>query len=322
MDIQLFREFIEIACCNSISDAARNLYMTHQTLSAHLKIIERELGHDLLVRGSAHGLTPLGVMFLEAANDIVGRYDLLRDRMRTYEKTQEGTVRFISYDTTPFISLLHETGTRVAEEYPLIKLEFVIDNDKSPQNLVLEDKVDIAFAAHIGSTPFPNEDFVQQFDFLELTAYRDDLYFIIPENSALFEINDLTLDKLMKEEFAVATYNNKSFLLESFEKFCFEQGFVPRTRYVSASNAAEFFLLFGGTSLLFCSGTYFNSLVYRDTILSSARVAHLQDRDYSMRAYAFWSKESRNPALPLVVEQLMQANEKVEGTINTSQAAV
>lgn len=76
MNIDVLREFAEVARQQSFSKAAHGFYLSQPTLSKHIAALEAEVGSALILR--AHGkvsLTPAGEVFLEGATRILGEFD-------------------------------------------------------------------------------------------------------------------------------------------------------------------------------------------------------------------------------------------------------
>lgn len=81
MTIQNLRYIIEIARCNSISKAAKSLFMTQSAISAAVKETEDELGIQIFNRTS-HGVTLTfdGEEFLVYCKEIVAKMDYVQNR--------------------------------------------------------------------------------------------------------------------------------------------------------------------------------------------------------------------------------------------------
>ena len=78
MKLEQFAQVVEIAKTGSFSKAAENLLMSQPGLSASVKLLERELGADLFVRGKKGvELTAVGSNFVSQAKQILGQVDNL-----------------------------------------------------------------------------------------------------------------------------------------------------------------------------------------------------------------------------------------------------
>ena len=80
MDIEYFREFLEISKSDSISQTAKDLYRSQSALSRHLQALETDFGAQLLVRtGNSVELTPEGEVVRDLAATIVHKYDYVKE---------------------------------------------------------------------------------------------------------------------------------------------------------------------------------------------------------------------------------------------------
>lgn len=77
--IRILEEFVELAKTGRLSTAARNLFMSPSTLSAHIASLEKNLGCTLFERGSGMTLTAKGDLALEHAQRILFEYEGLRN---------------------------------------------------------------------------------------------------------------------------------------------------------------------------------------------------------------------------------------------------
>lgn len=76
MDIDVLREFVEVAEQQSFSNAAKKLYLSQPTLSKHVAALEAELGSSLIQRTRSNvSLTPAGEIFLGGAKRILSDLD-------------------------------------------------------------------------------------------------------------------------------------------------------------------------------------------------------------------------------------------------------
>lgn len=101
MTIQNLRYIIEIARCNSISKAAKSLYMTQSAISNAVKETEAELGIQIFHRTS-HGVTLTfdGEDFLPYCKEVVAKMDYIQNRYQN--RGASGTSFSVSCQHLPF----------------------------------------------------------------------------------------------------------------------------------------------------------------------------------------------------------------------------
>lgn len=74
MELAQLEMFAAVARAKSYSEAARQLYISHSTLSRAVSALEEELGVKLLVRGNrVEELTPAGLVLLEESERLLAQ---------------------------------------------------------------------------------------------------------------------------------------------------------------------------------------------------------------------------------------------------------
>lgn len=124
--------FLKIAELGSISAAARELFISQQSLSEHLHKLEEEVGTSLFYRERPIRLTEAGIRFKEGAEVMVYQHDkMLSDISKIVGKEKNHlTIGISAYQSPPFLS-------------DLIK-RFTMHNDKCSISVVKRRPNDIA----------------------------------------------------------------------------------------------------------------------------------------------------------------------------------
>ena len=79
MDIVLLREFLAVAQCRNMTEAAKHLHFSQSTLSGHMKCLEQEMGATLLNREKPLRLTGAGAALVRHASVVVAQYEIMLD---------------------------------------------------------------------------------------------------------------------------------------------------------------------------------------------------------------------------------------------------
>jgi DNA-binding transcriptional LysR family regulator len=96
-DLQLIREFVQIANCGSISAAAKVLSMAQPTLSRHLAALETQIGSPLMRRDThTMSLTEAGRILLADARELLNLADRMGSRLRSERQSLRGHLRIVS----------------------------------------------------------------------------------------------------------------------------------------------------------------------------------------------------------------------------------
>lgn len=95
MDLRTLRYVTTAVRLESITKAAEQLHIAQSAVSRAIKLLEDELGVELLVRHT-HGVraTPEGLKFVQSAETLLAAAKQLRDEMRSQSAAPTGPIRF------------------------------------------------------------------------------------------------------------------------------------------------------------------------------------------------------------------------------------
>ena len=121
MDIRVLGYFLAVAREESITKAAEQLHMTQPPLSRQLMDLEKELGKQLLIRGSKKvTLTEDGMLLRKRAEEMVDLMEKTKAEITASDETISGNV-LIGGGETEAISILAQAAKDLQNEYPLIR---------------------------------------------------------------------------------------------------------------------------------------------------------------------------------------------------------
>lgn len=117
MNFLNIKYFMAIAEEQSISAAARKLFVSQQSLSEHLKKLESEIGVPLFNRETPLSLTVAGECFFEGGKELLSAYDRMLANIDnvTTKRRSKITIGISTYDVPPF---LPDLLMRFSEKYP------------------------------------------------------------------------------------------------------------------------------------------------------------------------------------------------------------
>ena len=118
MYINQVEAFVNVVRYKSFSQAARKLYLSQPTISAHIKSLESELGVQLLVRTTKDViLSDAGKIFYEYALELIHIRDVACIKMKSYTKEVKGNLR-LAASTVPAHYILPRLLTGVRKSNP------------------------------------------------------------------------------------------------------------------------------------------------------------------------------------------------------------
>ncbi|MEI7058198.1 LysR family transcriptional regulator [Nocardioides sp. CCNWLW239] len=150
MEIGQLRYFVAVVDHGSFTAAAQRLHVSQSGISAQLAKLERELGHDLLVRGPRNvRLTHAGETLLPRARDAIRAIEGVRQSADELSDLIHGHVRLgmIAGCTIPgFLDAV----AAFHREHPGVSVELVEDTSDRLQQRTSAGELDLALISHAG----------------------------------------------------------------------------------------------------------------------------------------------------------------------------
>lgn len=153
MDIKQLGYFVAIAEEGSISAAAKKLHISQPPLSHQLKLLENELGVQLVERGARRiALTDAGVILYKRANSILELTDAAVRELNDFSEKPNGTLR-LGTTSSSDPALLKKRMVEYTAAYPSVHFEIHEGNTFQLIELLASGVIEIAIAR----TPFHAE---------------------------------------------------------------------------------------------------------------------------------------------------------------------
>ena len=191
MNLKQLEAFVQVAELGSFSKAAKVLYLTQPTVSAHISALEKELNARLFVRNTKEvKLSEQGKRLYQHARQMI---DLETEIMGLFTKDvkKEEKCVTIATSTIPAQYLLPGILAKLREKYPHEQFKITESDSANVAQQVAGHLVDIGFTGavmekkHCKYVPF----------------YRDELVIIMPNTEKYQEIRqrEQTLDWILAE---------------------------------------------------------------------------------------------------------------------------
>ena len=215
MDIKLLTEFVVLAENGNFMDAAEELFISQSTLSKHIMLIEKELGHILFDRSTRHvRLSEEGKIFLPYAMKIVKLQDEYTKALR--ESTSAGA-RIITLASTS--QMVHYSVIEALAQYKHAnrsdKLNVIIEPHKNLKKLLLQHKCDFAWIGEVSSE-------TEDDSFVRLPFLDDPMVALFPTRYAPLSKQSVSMHEL--EEYSIVMQDNSSVEQQIFIDACKEKG--------------------------------------------------------------------------------------------------
>ena len=89
MLLRQMKYFLAVADCKSFSEAAEQCYISQSAISQQMKVLEDELGAELIKRSNRRfQLTDIGEYFYSRSKEIVKETEALKEQIRKMQSTQ------------------------------------------------------------------------------------------------------------------------------------------------------------------------------------------------------------------------------------------
>ncbi len=138
------RCFVTVAEKQSISKAARELYISQPAMSAHMNAIESELGAQLLVRGRQTHLTSVGEVVLHGFRDILAAYEQLESDVVDAQEREYGSLTVGFHGPVNWLGVA-DLLAEFRRKHPESQLHVLIDTWANLLLQLQEGAIDLAF---------------------------------------------------------------------------------------------------------------------------------------------------------------------------------
>ena len=170
MDLKQLEAFVYVVKFNSFSKAAKYIYLTQPTVSAHIRALEKELGIQLLVRSTKEvHPTKMGMQLFHQAVNILSLRDRAVQSMKRADKDTKGDIRLIA-SSVPAQYLLPQMIADFHEQYPQV----VIHVDQTDSGKIAENMDGCFYDFGISGMKLTSSKYMQT------PFYQDSMVFVYP----------------------------------------------------------------------------------------------------------------------------------------------
>lgn len=190
MNLKQLEAFVKVAEMKSFSSAAKLLYLTQPTVSAHIASLEKELNACLLVRSTK------GVALSEAGKEL---YAYAEQMLELEQKIRarfglgaggRGSVLRIAASTVPSQYLLPDILSSFREKYPGEQLKVFETDSAGVVDMILTHKADVGFTGTV----------LEKGGCTYLPFYQDELVIITPATERFLSRQGADVAAWIREE--------------------------------------------------------------------------------------------------------------------------
>lgn len=224
MNLKQLEAYVEVADSRSFSKAAKKLFLTQPTVSAHIASLEKELNVRLFVRNTKEvGLSEDGKLLYRHAKQMV---EIERQIEGIFYKNTEERLKCINIaaSTIPSQYILPDILAKFTECYP--KEQFKVSESDSAKvvEAVINHSVDIGFTGTV----------MEKKHCRYIPFYKDELVVITPNNDRYRKLSEMPLPDWIGKERVIMREEGSGTRKEA-EKQLRRLGILPEKLSVAAT---------------------------------------------------------------------------------------
>ena len=186
MNLKQLEAFVQVAEGGSFSKAAKKLYLTQPTISAHVAALEKELNVRLFVRNTKEvSLSEDGKDLYKYARQMVDLEKKIDERFGTREEGGKHCIT-IAASTIPSQYLLPKVLMRFNEKYPEEQLKIMETDSAKVVTQIVEHMVDVGFTGTV----------LEKKHCKYMPFYKDELVIITPNTEKYQKLKDHMTDDI------------------------------------------------------------------------------------------------------------------------------
>ena len=186
MNLKQLEAFVQVAEGGSFSKAAKKLYLTQPTISAHVASLEKELNVRLFVRNTKEvSLSEDGKDLYKYARQMVDLEKKIDERFGTREEGGKHCIT-IAASTIPAQYLLPKVLMRFNEKYPEEQLKIMETDSAKVVTQIVEHMADVGFTGTV----------LEKKHCKYMPFYKDELGIITPNTEKYQKLKDHMTDDI------------------------------------------------------------------------------------------------------------------------------
>ena len=229
MNLKQLEAFVEVAQSGSFSKAAKKLFLTQPTISAHIASLEKELDTRVFVRNTKEvDLSPEGQKLYTYARQILDLTEKIKEEFGRHEEEAQQCVP-IAASTIPAQYLLPDSLAKFNANHPGEQLRILESDSSQVAEQVAEGSVDIGFTGTVLEKKFCKY----------IPFYKDQLVVITPNTEKYREYKQLGSDIYWIQEESVIMREEGSGTRKEAEKQLRHLGIRAERLHIIASIANQ-----------------------------------------------------------------------------------
>ena len=207
MNLKQLEAFVQVAEGGSFSKAAKELYLTQPTISAHIASLEKELGVRLFVRNTKEvGLSDDGKDMYKYARQIVDLEKKIEERFGSREDGEKHCIT-IAASTIPAQYLLPKVLIRFNEKYPNEQIKIIETDSAKVVTQIIDHMADVGFTGTV----------LEKKHCKYMPFYKDELVIVTPNTEKYRRFQEESPEDIqwLLKEHVIASIENQETIKKS-----------------------------------------------------------------------------------------------------------
>ena len=289
MNFTRIEYFLAAAKYLNFTKAANVVYISQPSLSKQIALLEDELGVALFDRKPrALQLTPAGKLLFNEFNRLMPEIEAITEKVKRMKKDRLDTL-FVGFVESIYLG---EAAAKLIRDFSAnaTNVDMLIERHgfEALHNKIIDGSIDIAFtfSTQIGKMK----------DIMSAEIEPRQRYIIMSTEHRLAELDEIGIDDLRGETFALHGKSEPLVLCDDIIEECGKRGFYPKIRYAPSVDSILDYLELAGC------------IAFLDKSIIENRLGRLKYYPTSMKKQfslvCVWKKNNRNPALKEFIKYL------------------
>lgn len=282
MNLKQLEAFVCVAEVKSFSKAARKLYLTQPTISAHIQALEKELKNRLLVRTTKDVLlSPAGVLLYERAKQMLQLEQKIRRDFAIFNEEEHKKI-VVGVSTVPGQYILPRVLPLFLKSYPQNQIWMMESDSEGVIRMVSQGEAEIGFSGN--DTDDPNcvcEPF-----------WEDELVIVTPNTEPYrrFLAHGFPIKQLYEEPLLIREEGSGT--RQATERYLTQEGIdMSRLRVVASMSSQETIKksVGGGMGISIMSAAAVNDYVQQGKLLQFP----MKEGGVCRKLYMVWNRNNK-----------------------------
>lgn len=293
--LEHIHEFAILARYRSFTAAAKALFLSQPTLTAHVNAMENELGAKLIDRSHQQiELTPIGQTFLNHGQKILAEYDAMKKHINEMQRSKSTRVRLSCFIEHHYVKKILNIAERFLQEDNtniLMETRNILSSD--PFSDLENSELDLVICLdNFGELP-------ENFLFEELQ--EDPLFAIIPSTSRFSERESLSAHDLEGHTLFVPGLPDNKWMKDFTDELLSSLGVKARTNELYFESIDSLY------TFDFRNGVYIDSQRATESLISrDYKAIPFEENEMRLREVAIFRSDA-SEAAKIVIAKLKEA---------------